>query len=176
MDYEDLFSPVVQYASLRYLPFLVIQRKWQMVAPDIKTAFLNAHLDEELYMEQPEHFIIPGKERMVYRLLKAIYGLKQASKAWRKFIAKLLKQLKCDQSKSDPSIFILVKNGKVEALILTYVDDFIISGRNSEILMRIAQYIASKVEVRVETEVEEFLGMVVEHDDSKPYLNSLTLQ
>ena len=45
---------------------------------DIKTAFLNGDLDEEIYMEQPEGFIVPGQEKKVYRLVKSLYGLKQA--------------------------------------------------------------------------------------------------
>ena len=51
---------------------------------DVKTAFLNGDLDEEIYMEQPEGFAVPGQEKKVYRLVKSIYGLKQAPMQWHK--------------------------------------------------------------------------------------------
>lgn len=75
-----------------------------MIQLDIKTAFLYGELQEEIYMEQPEGFVIPGKEEQVCRLQKSIYGLKQASRAWnRKFHAFIL-QFGLTQSLADSCV------------------------------------------------------------------------
>jgi hypothetical protein len=64
---------------VRLLLALSALEDWEIEALDVKTAFLYGNLDEELYMEQPEGFIVKGQERKVYRLKKALYGLKQAA-------------------------------------------------------------------------------------------------
>lgn len=82
VDYSDVFSPVSKYSTVRLILALIAKTNWDRISLDIKTAFLNAPLDHELYVKQPEGFEIPGKEEKVYRLFKALYGLKQASRLW----------------------------------------------------------------------------------------------
>jgi hypothetical protein len=78
---------------VRLLLALSALEDWEIEALDVKTAFLYGNLDEELYMEQPEGFIVKGQERKVYRLKKALYGLKQAAIAWNKQANKSLMKL-----------------------------------------------------------------------------------
>lgn len=75
-DYNETFSPVAQFESIRYLFAHAALEDWEIDAMDVKTAFLNGDLDEEIYMEQPEGWVVPGKEDHVCLLKKAIYGLK----------------------------------------------------------------------------------------------------
>ena len=82
IDYNETFSPVARFESLRLLLALAALEDWEIHQLDVKSAFLNGVLDKEIYMEQPQGFIIPGQEHKVCRLKKAIYGLKQASCAW----------------------------------------------------------------------------------------------
>ena len=75
IDYNDIFSPVVRFETVRLMLTLAAAEGWHMSGIDVKTAFLYGKLDEELYMEQPEGFKIKGKERKVLHLLCTIYGL-----------------------------------------------------------------------------------------------------
>jgi hypothetical protein len=76
VDYFDTYSPVTRITSIRMLIAIAVLYNLEIHQMDIKTAFLNGELDEEIYMEQPEGFIVPGKEKKVCRLVKSLYGLK----------------------------------------------------------------------------------------------------
>ena len=80
IDYFDTFAPVAQMTSIRLLISLVAIHILVIHQMDEKTAFLNGDLDEEVYMKQPEGFVVPGQEHKVCKLLKSLYGLKQAPK------------------------------------------------------------------------------------------------
>nr|CAN79747.1 hypothetical protein VITISV_008704 [Vitis vinifera] len=81
-DYKETFSPVSKKDSLRIVMALVAHFDLELHKMDVKTAFLNGDLHEEVYMDQPEGFQDKGKEHMVCKLKKSIYGLKQASRQW----------------------------------------------------------------------------------------------
>ena len=78
IDYAELFSPVVKLTSIRILLNVVASENLHLEQMDVKTAFLHGDLDKEIYMQQPEGFVVPGKEYMVCKLTKSLYGLKQA--------------------------------------------------------------------------------------------------
>uniref|UniRef100_A0A2N9IG39 Integrase catalytic domain-containing protein n=1 Tax=Fagus sylvatica TaxID=28930 RepID=A0A2N9IG39_FAGSY len=82
IDYEDTFSPVVRFASIRLILSIVAKQDLELFQMDVKTAFLNGELDEEIYMAQPAGFEAKGHERKVCRLKRSIYGLKQSSRQW----------------------------------------------------------------------------------------------
>ena len=82
IDYTETFSPVSKKDSLRIILALVAHYDLELHQMDVKTAFLNGNLDEEIYMEQPEGFAKKGKEHLACKLKKSIYGLKQASRQW----------------------------------------------------------------------------------------------
>ena len=82
LDLFDTYSPVTRITSIRMLIALVAVHDFKIHQMDVKTTFLNGELEEEIYMEQPEGFIVPGKEKKVCRLVKSLYGLKQAPKQW----------------------------------------------------------------------------------------------
>src|SRR5712672_3134262 len=82
IDYDETFSPVAHFELLWLLLVLAALEDWEIQQMDIKSAFLNGVLDEEIYMEQPIGFITPRTETKVCCLKRAIYGLKQASHTW----------------------------------------------------------------------------------------------
>ena len=79
-DYFDTYSPVTRITSIRILIALAAAHDLKIHQMDVKTTFLNGELEEEIYNEQPEGFIVPGNEKKVCRLVKSLYGLKQAPK------------------------------------------------------------------------------------------------
>ena len=78
VDYEEIFSPVVRMSSIRAVLGLAASLDLEIEQMDVKTAFLHGDLDKEIYMEQPEGFVVKGKEDFVCKLKKSLYGLKQA--------------------------------------------------------------------------------------------------
>ena len=80
LDYFDTYSPVTRITSIRMLIAIAAIHNLEIHQMDVKTVFLNGNLDEEIYMEQPEGFIVHGQEKKVCRLVKSLYGLKQAPK------------------------------------------------------------------------------------------------
>jgi len=82
IDYDKVFAPVVRFDTIRLIISLAASNKWKIYQLDVKSAFLNGILEEEVYVQQPEGFRVAGKESKVYRLIKALYGLKQAPRAW----------------------------------------------------------------------------------------------
>ena len=81
-DYFDIYSPMLRITSVRIILAIAALRNLEVHQMDVKTAFLNRDLEEEIYMEQPEGCVVPGQERKVCRLVKSLYGLKQAPKKW----------------------------------------------------------------------------------------------
>ena len=82
LDYFDTYSHVTRITSIRMLIAIAAVYKLEIHQMDVKTAFLNGNLEEEIYLEQPQGFIVPGQEQKVCRLIKSLYGLKQAPKQW----------------------------------------------------------------------------------------------
>ena len=76
LDYFDTYSPVTRISSIQMLIAIVAIHNLEIHQMDVKTAFLNGDLDKEIYMEQPRGFMVPGQEKKVCRLVKALYGLK----------------------------------------------------------------------------------------------------
>jgi hypothetical protein len=86
VDFDEIFSRVVKLSTLRFLLGVVAHEDLELLQLDVKTTFLHGDLNEEIYMEQPQGFASPGREHLVCRLRKSLYGLKKAPRQWyRKF-------------------------------------------------------------------------------------------
>ena len=104
-DYDETFCPVVRLESVRGLIALAVQCGLKLHQIDVTTAFLNGELEEEVYMRQLEGFAAKGKEHLVCKLKKSIYGLKQSPRCWNTALDCQLKQMGFRQSESDPCIY-----------------------------------------------------------------------
>ncbi|PNY04319.1 copia-type polyprotein [Trifolium pratense] len=93
IDYNEMFAPVARLETVRLVIALACKNKWLMYHLDVKSAFLNGPLEDEVFVSQPPGFEIKGKENMVYKLHKALYGLKQSPRAWNKRIDEFLIQI-----------------------------------------------------------------------------------
>ena len=76
VDYFETFSPIARFEVVQMLLSIACQMEWKVYQFDVKSAFLNRYLDEDLYVDQPKGFVIQGNENKVYKLKKALYGLK----------------------------------------------------------------------------------------------------
>jgi transposase InsO family protein len=162
-DYDETFAPVAKYTSIRTLLAILAGRKAKVHQMDVNTAFLYSPLDETVYVEQPEGFVIPGKEDYVCLLRRALYGLKQFPRAWFHLIAEVLVDFDFKQFESDPCIWIH-ENDKGERLyIALYVDDLIIAGENEDEIITIKRRLSNRFEMKDLGIAKKFLGMEIEY-------------
>ena len=118
VDYFDTFAPVISYKTLRLLLTIAAVYDYEIKQIDVVTAFLNAPMNEEVYMELPDGY---GSDGNVVRLLRAIYGTKQAPHSWNDTVDKQMKACGFNRLRSDACVY--VKN---KIIIGVFVDDFII--------------------------------------------------
>jgi len=133
IDYDAIFSPVVQFETVRLMIALAALKNWHITGLDVKTAFLYGELNEELYMEQPEGFKVKGQEGKVLRLKCAIYGLKQVTLAWWKALDKSMGELGFTCLCSDSGIFV---NKDQSIVVIVYVDDILFLGADKKKLLK----------------------------------------
>ena len=84
IDFNETFSPVVRFSSIKAQLALnfEVQENMLIHQMDVMTAYLNGELSEEIYMQQPDEYVIPGKEHLVCKLKESLYGLKQSPRCW----------------------------------------------------------------------------------------------
>ena len=124
IEYNEVFSQDVKHSSIRVLLALVAQLNLELVQLDVKTAFLHGDLEEEIYMTQPEGFKVDGKENMVCKLEKSLYGLKQYSRQWYKQFDKFMLQQRYIKSKYDHCVYLHKLEDNSFIYLLLYVDSF----------------------------------------------------
>jgi hypothetical protein len=125
--YEETFTLVSRYTSIRMIISLAASMGWRLHQMDVNTTFLNGEIEEEVYIEQPYVFVIHEKESHVYRLKKAMYGLKQAPRAWYVRIDGHMMSLGFKKSVVDSNLYYKTVNGESLILVL-YVDDLFLTG------------------------------------------------
>jgi hypothetical protein len=129
IDYNDVLSPVVKYSSIHALFSIIAMHDLELEQLDVKTTFLHGDLEEEIYMDQPEGFIVPGKENFVCKLKKSLYGLKQAPKQWYKKFDSFMIANGFKRSLYDRCVYIKFIDGSPIYLLL-YVDGMSITAKS----------------------------------------------
>ena len=160
IDYQETFAPVAKMNTVRVLLSLAANQDWPLQQLDVKNAFLNGDLKEEVYMELPPGFENRNMEGQVCKLRKSLYGLKQAPRAWFDKFTKALRQQEYVQAHSDHTLFFRHRNGKITILIV-YVDDIILTGDDSEEIERLKRNLALEFEMKDLGKLRYFLGMEV---------------
>ena len=173
LDYDQVFSPVVRFETVRLILSLAALQNWTVTGLDVRNAYLYGKLDEEIYMEQPEGFRAPGQEHSVLRLLRALYGLKQAGLAWWRTLRDSMIELGFEGLTSDAGLFIFRnKDGFVIAVI--YVDDAIFCGPNKALVHELKAKFMKRWECRDLGDVTEFLRMRITQEGSQVHLDQST--
>ena len=136
---------------------------------DVKTAFLNGELDEEIYMDQPIGFEVKEQGRKVCRLKRSIYGLKQASRQWYFKFHKAIISIGFEMMEEDHCVY--VKRSRKSLLILSlYVDDILLAGNDMEMIVTTKRWLSSIFEMKDMGEANYVLGVKIFKDRSKKLL------
>ena len=133
---------------------------------DVKSAFLNGVLKEEVYVEQPPGYEVAGEEHKVYRLKRALYGLKQAPTAWYNRIDSYLMSNGFSKSTGEPTLYIKIENRNVLIVVL-YVDDLVFTGNEKVVIGEFKEVMKSEFEMTDLGLLKYVLGIEVKqmHDD-----------
>ena len=160
LDYFDTYSPVTRISSILMLIAIAAIHNLEIHQMDVKTAFLNGDLDEEIYMEQPEGFIVPGQEKKVCQLVKSLYGLKQAPMQWHEKFDSVMMTNGFKINECDKCVY--VKNTERGFVIIClYVDDILIKGSNNEIIKTTKEMFNNKFEMKDLGVADVILGIKI---------------
>jgi len=133
IDFNETFALVARLDTVRTLVALAAQKDWKLFQLDVKSAFLNGVLNEEVYVDQPSGFVIHGKEEKVYRLKKALYGLKQAPRAWYEEINSYFTKAGFYRSPSEATLYTKTSHSGI-LIVSLYVDDIIYTGSSKKMM------------------------------------------
>lgn len=125
-DYNETHAPVAKMKSVKLLLSLTAHRDLELHQLDFDTAFLNAPVEEDIYVEQPEGFH-RGRNNQVLKLIKALYGLKQAPRQWNKTIDQFMHKLGYRALRSDPCVYTKLTRSNKLMILSLYVDDTVIA-------------------------------------------------
>ena len=159
IDYEETFAPIARYSSIRTILSLSAQMGWHIHQMDVKTAFLNGIIKEEVYIEKPEGFEIFSSELHVCRLKRAMYGLKQAPRAWYTWIESYFTELGFTKSEADANLYQIVVEGKILIIVL-YVYDLILMG-DEQLIHSSKADLAKEFEMKDLGLLHYFLGLEI---------------
>ncbi|GAU26739.1 hypothetical protein TSUD_317370 [Trifolium subterraneum] len=158
IDFFDTFSPVTRITSIRVLISIAALYNLIVHQMDVKTAFLNGDLEEEIYMEQPEGFVIHGQETKVCKLDKSLYGLKHAPKQWHEKFDNLMVSNGFRLNESDKCIYYKC-DGNICTIICLYVDDMLIFGSNLSAVNNVKSLLGNNFDMKDLGEASVILGI-----------------
>lgn len=169
VDYSETFAPVARLDTIRMILAVAAEKEWKVFQLDVKSAFLNGILQEEIYVEQPEGFCVAESEQKVYRLKKALYGLKQAPRAWYSKIDDFFIELGFERSRSEHTLY--VRKVDLSVIIISlYVDDLLVTGNDQKFIQKMKQNLMQMFEMTDLGEMTFFLGMEVNQIPGKIFI------
>ena len=166
IDFKEVFAPVARMETVRVLIALAAHHGWPIHHMDVKTVFLNGELIEEVYVEQPPGFVVDGQEHKVLRLQKALYGLRQAPRAWNAKLDTSLHALGFKRSEAEHAVY-RRSNGDEMLLVGVYVDDLVIAGSSINEVTRFKQEMTNLFKMSDLGELSYYLGIEVQQQDGQ---------
>ena len=163
VDYSETFAPVAKLTSLRALLSMAAIQDLELQQLDVKSAFLNGTLKEDIYMQQPERFAKPGKEHLVCKLERTIYGLKQSPRAWYERLHAHLHNNRFSRSTADHSVYVR-REGEKFMIILVYVDDLVLASNNKPMLQEFKTSMEKEFKMSDLGDAHHFLGLELIRD------------
>uniref|UniRef100_A0A0A9GAH2 Reverse transcriptase Ty1/copia-type domain-containing protein n=1 Tax=Arundo donax TaxID=35708 RepID=A0A0A9GAH2_ARUDO len=167
-DYDETFAPVAHMTTVRTLIAVAFVRQWSISQLDVKNAFLNGDLNEEVYMQSPPGYSAPPGH--VCRLHRALYGLKQAPRAWFERFTSVITAAGFSVSAHDPTPFVHTSS-RDRTLLLLYVDDMLITGDDSQHIAFVKKRLGEKFMMSDLGPLRYFLGIEVTNMSDGYYLS-----
>ena len=159
IDYQETFAPVAKLNTIRIMISLAVNLDWPLLQYDIKNAFLNGELKEEIYMDIPPGYENPTATGKVCKLKKALYGLKQSPRAWFGRFSQTMKALGYKQCNGEHTLFSKHSSPILVTLLVVYVDDIIITGSDQQEIKELEQCLAQTFQVKQLGPLKYFLGI-----------------
>ncbi|WJX29428.1 hypothetical protein P8452_18069 [Trifolium repens] len=169
VDYDETFSPVAMIKSVRILLAIAAYHDYEIWQMDVKTAFLNGNLLEDVYMTQPEGFGIPKENHKICKLQRSIYGLKQASRSWNLRFDETVKQYGFIKNEDEPCVYKKVSGSMIVFLVL-YVDDILLIGNDVPTLQQVKTWLGKCFSMKDLGEAAYILGIRIYRDISQRLL------
>ena len=169
IDFFETFSPVVKASTIRIIFTLAVTKGWDIQQIDVNNAFMNGDLHEDVFISQPEGFIITNRPLYERKLHKVLYGLKQAPNAWFDTLKGALVTWGFLNSMIDTSLFFTHKHGRL-LLLLEYVDDILVRGESSADIHQLIKDHHQQFALETLGPVSYFLGFEVTRDGSRLHL------
>nr|GEZ06723.1 retrovirus-related Pol polyprotein from transposon TNT 1-94 [Tanacetum cinerariifolium] len=170
IDYDETYALVARLESIRILLDIACANDFKLYQTDVKSAFLNGFINEEVYVAQPPGFIDFKKPNYVYKLKKALYGLKQAPKAWYDRLKTFLIKHKYSMGMLDNTLF--TKKSKSHLIIVQiYVDDIIFGFTSQNLCDNFAKIMHDEFEMSMMGELNFFLGLQIKQMEDRIFFN-----
>ncbi|GAU33196.1 hypothetical protein TSUD_206550 [Trifolium subterraneum] len=159
IDYNEVYAPVARMETIRLVITIASSMNWSLSHMDVKSAFLNGPLDEEVYVSQPPGFEVDAQKDKVYKLQKALYGLKQAPRAWNKRIDTFLHKEGFVKCSVEFGVYMKGNDVSDAILICLYVDDLLITGSNNNCIEKFKGRLKNEFEMSDLGKLNYFLGL-----------------
>jgi hypothetical protein len=147
IDYEETFALVARLEAIRILLAFSMAKGFKLHQMDVKSAFLNGVLEEEVYARQPPGFESENYPHRVYKLRKALYGLKQAPRTWYARLRGFLFERGFEMGMVDQTLFLL-RQGRDILIVQLYVDDIVFGGSSNSLVARFVDDMSREFEMR----------------------------
>ncbi|KAH9745480.1 hypothetical protein KPL70_004087 [Citrus sinensis] len=170
LDYDEVFAPVARLETIRLIISLAAQNKWKIFQMDVKSAFLNGFLEEEVYIEQPLGYVVKGHEDKVLRLKKALYGLKQAPRAWNSRIDKYFQEKGFTKCPYEHALYVKEKYGDI-LIVCLYLDDLIFTGSNPSLFEEFKRVMIKEFEMTDIGLMAYYLGIEVKQKEEGIFIS-----
>jgi hypothetical protein len=159
IDYEDTFAPVACLEAIRILLAFSMDKGFKIYKMDVKSAFFNGVLEEEMFVRQPPGFESEKFPHLVYKLRNALYGLKQAPRAWYGRLRGFLFERGFEMGKVDQTLFLL-RQGRDILILQVYVDDIVFGGSSNSLVARFVDDMSKEFEMSMMGELQGSLVFV----------------
>ncbi|GJY22315.1 putative ribonuclease H-like domain-containing protein [Tanacetum coccineum] len=161
IDYDEVFAPMARIKTIRLFLAYAFYMDFMVYQMDVKSAFLYGQIEEEVYVCQPPGFEDPDHPDKVYKVVKALYGLHQAPRAWYDTLANYLLCNGFERGKIDQTLFIKRHKGHI-LLVQIYVDDIIFGSTKKELCDEFEKLMKDKFQMSSMGELTFFLGLQVQ--------------